>query len=92
MNDRQAEVLDFAASRYGHRGQASNWREAERIRAVFGLSSTRFQQVLTVLLDDPGAYMARPQWIRRHREIREATDHARRGGRQLGPATANRYR
>nr|WP_154677378.1 DUF3263 domain-containing protein [Parafrankia discariae] len=74
MTEREARVLAFESQWWRYPGA----KEAA-IRAEFGLSSTRYYQILNVLIDSPAALAADPMLVRRLRRLREQRRRARSG-------------
>ncbi|HMU36428.1 MAG TPA: DUF3263 domain-containing protein [Marmoricola sp.] len=78
LSARDLEIIDFERDwwRLGGAKEAA-------IRETFGLSSTRYYQILNALLDDPAALAHDPLLIRRLRRLRERRQRAR-SARRLG--------
>ena len=51
----------------------------ENIREQFGISATRYYQILNLLLDNPAALVAEPSVVNRLRRVRERRRNLRRG-------------
>lgn len=78
LSERDEAVLAFERKWYAKRGS----KEAS-IRETFGLSPTRYFQVLNALLDDPEAMMRDPQVVSRLRRLRATRQLARRPRRNV---------
>ena len=67
LDERARAILDL---------EREAWRltepKARVIRERFGISVTRYHQLLTRLLDDPAALVYDPMLVRRLRRVREA--------------------
>lgn len=72
MTDAERQMREFA----GHRWQYAGNQETA-VRAEFGVSLTRYWQVVNRVLDDPDALRFDPQLVRRLRRIRSARATAR---------------
>lgn len=72
LSEGDAAVLAFERKWFAKRGS----KEAS-IRDTFGLSPTRYFQVLNALLDDPEAMMHDPQVVSRLRRLRASRQLAR---------------
>lgn len=80
LSDRDRAVLDFERSSWQRSGPKETL-----IRGELGLSSTRYYQVLSRLLDDRDAYEYDPLLIRRLRQRREDRRRRKIVGREVGP-------
>lgn len=67
LTDRDRAILEFERLRWRYQGA----KEGEAL-SRFGLSSTRYYQVLDRLLDHPGAEEYDAETVRRLRRIRDA--------------------
>lgn len=65
LDERSREILDFEADWSTHAGA-----KAEAIRARFGLSTTRYYQLLNALLDTEAALRHDPMLVKRLQRIR----------------------
>ena len=65
LSDRDHQILAFEAKWWKHAGS-----KEQAIRDTFGLSSTRYYQLLNGLLDNPDALAADPMLIGRLRRLR----------------------
>jgi hypothetical protein len=78
LSSREAEILEF---------ERQWWRLAgakeQAIRDRFGLTSTRYHQLLNALLDSPAALRADPMLVKRLQRIRSARERDR-AARRLG--------
>ncbi|MBO3740547.1 DUF3263 domain-containing protein [Actinoplanes sp. NEAU-H7] len=73
LTDRELEILAFEGKWWKHAGA-----KEQAIRDTFGLSSTRYYQVLNGLLDNPAALEHDPVLIGRLRRLRSARARGRR--------------
>lgn len=77
LSERDAKILDF---------ERQWWRYAaakdDAINDLFGLSATRYYQILNALLDNPAALAYDPMLIKRLRRMREQR-HRVRSARRL---------
>jgi len=78
LTDRERAILDFERSWWTEVGPKDT-----AIRERFELSGTRYYQLLTELLDDPGALEYDPLVVRRLRRVRERRRRARVEGRPM---------
>jgi hypothetical protein len=65
LSDRDKQILAFEAKWWKHAGS-----KEQAIRDSFGLSSTRYYQLLNALLDNPDALAEDPMLIGRLRRLR----------------------
>jgi hypothetical protein len=65
LNQRDVEILDFERSWWKHAGV-----KEQAIRERFGLSATRYYQVLSELLENPAALQHDPILVKRLRRLR----------------------
>ena len=76
--ERDRELLAFERNWWRHAGA-----KEQSIRERFGMSATRYYQLLNVLLDRPEALVADPMLVKRLRRLRSSRQKARaarRGG------------
>ncbi|MGZ4617316.1 MAG: DUF3263 domain-containing protein [Frankiaceae bacterium] len=76
--ERDRELLAFERHWWRHAGA-----KEQAIREQFGMSATRYYQLLNVLLDRPEALVADPMLVKRLRRLRSSRQKARaarRGG------------
>ena len=73
LTDREVQVLAFEAKWWKHAGA-----KEQSIRDTFGLSSTRYYQILNGLLDNPVALEHDPVLIARLRRLRSTRARTRR--------------
>lgn len=66
LDGREREILAFAGRRWTYAGAKET-----AIRETFGLSATRYYQLLHGLLDRPAAYVADPVLVKRLRRLRD---------------------
>ncbi|WP_261567390.1 DUF3263 domain-containing protein [Frankia gtarii] len=76
LSDRDRRILRFEQGWWRHPGA-----KEEAIRAEFGLSSTRYYQILNRLIDSDAALITDPMLVRRLRRLREQRRAARSGRR-----------
>ncbi len=82
LNDRQRRVLEFEHHWWRYAGAKET-----AIRAEFGISATRYYQILNALIDSPAALAADPMLVRRLRRLRATRRRARSGNTdRLDPA------
>jgi hypothetical protein len=67
LDERSRRILDLEREAW----QLSTSKE-RAVRERFGLSMTRYHQLLTRILDDPAAIAYDPMTVRRLRRVREA--------------------
>lgn len=72
LNDTERAVLALERQRWRYAGA----KEAA-IRERFELSATQYYQLLNTIIDDPEAYVAEPQLVKRLRVIRDARQQIR---------------
>ncbi|WFE26380.1 DUF3263 domain-containing protein [Solwaraspora sp. WMMD791] len=73
LTEREQRILDFERQWWKHAGA-----KEQSIRDTFGLSATRYYQLLHQLLDNPAALAAEPVLVARLRRLRAARSRARR--------------
>ncbi|HEX5598588.1 MAG TPA: DUF3263 domain-containing protein [Micromonosporaceae bacterium] len=73
LTERERQVLAFERRWWRHAGA-----KEQAIRDTFGLSATRYYQILNGLLDNPSALAAEPVLIGRLRRLRASQARARR--------------
>ncbi|UFS59599.1 DUF3263 domain-containing protein [Subtercola endophyticus] len=66
LDDRDRRVLEFERGWWQHAGL-----KEQAVRAEFGLSATRYYQILNRLIDDPAALAFDPMLIKRLRRLRD---------------------
>jgi hypothetical protein len=76
LTDREQQILAFERKWWKHAGS-----KEQAIRDQFGVSATRYYQVLNALLDNPAALAADPVLVKRLRRLRATRARARTGGR-----------
>jgi hypothetical protein len=74
LTEREERILAFEKRWWKHAGA-----KEQAIRDTFGLSATRYYQVLNVLLDNPAALVHDPVLVGRLRRLRSTRARARRG-------------
>jgi hypothetical protein len=79
LSERERAILDFERSWWKQSG-----RKADAIKEKFGVSATRYRQLLAVLIDDPGAEEFDPLVVRRLRRARTLRRKERFEGRPVG--------
>ena len=75
LDQRDLRIIRFEGRWWRHTGAKETV-----IRAEFGLSATRYHQILNTLIDLPEALAAEPVLVHRLRRLREARRAARRPG------------
>ncbi len=78
LSEREREVLAFERQWWKYAGA----KEAA-IKDLFGMSATRYYQVLNTLIDKPEALVADPMLVKRLRRLR-STRQRTRSARRLG--------
>ena len=78
LSDRDEQVLAFERQWWKYAGA-----KEQAIRELFGMSATRYYQVLNALIDSPAALAHDPMLIKRLRRMRSARQRAR-SARRLG--------
>jgi hypothetical protein len=73
LSEREEQILAFESKWWKHAGS-----KEQAIRDAFGLSSTRYYQVLNGLLDNPAALAHDPVLISRLRRLRSTRARTRR--------------
>jgi hypothetical protein len=73
LTDREQQILAFESKWWKHAGS-----KEQAIRDTFGLSSTRYYQLLNGLLDNPAALAHDPVLIGRLRRLRSTRARTRR--------------
>jgi hypothetical protein len=76
LDETRRQILAFERQWWKHAGA-----KEQGIRDLFGVSSTRYYQMLNALLDDPAAMEYDPVLVMRLRRLRAARARARTGGR-----------
>jgi hypothetical protein len=87
LSERDRAILDFEASWWTETGT----KEAS-IRTRFGLSASRYRQILAVLVDSAEAESIDPFLVRRLRRDRDRRRRARYEGRPAGGTGGSRAR
>ena len=78
LDERDQRVLEFERQWWKYAGA-----KEEAIRDNFGLSATRYYQLLNVLIDRPEALVADPMLVKRLRRLRASRQRLR-SARRLG--------
>lgn len=78
LSERDRQILEFEKSWWRFDGS-----KEEAVRELFGLSATRYYQVLNVLIDTPAALRHEPMLVKRLRRMRTSRQQAR-TSRRLG--------
>ena len=73
LTERELQILDFENRWWKHAGA-----KEQAIRDTFGLSSTRYYQLLNTLLDNPAALESDPVLVGRLRRLRSTRARSRR--------------
>ena len=74
LEDREREILAFERKWWKHAGS-----KEQAIRDAFGLSATRYYQILNALLDNPAALADDPVLVGRLRRLRSTRARSRPG-------------
>ena len=77
LTEREVRILEFEARWWKHAGA-----KEQAIRDLFGLSATRYYQILNALIDLPAALEHDPMLVKRLRRLRTARQRARSARRQ----------
>ena len=72
LGERDAQILEFERQWWKYSGS-----KEQAIRELFGLTSTRYYQILNVLIDTPEALAADPMLVKRLRRMRSSRQRAR---------------
>jgi hypothetical protein len=72
LSEREREILGFERQWWRFAGA-----KEQAIRELFGLSATRYYQVLNALIDRPEALAADPMLVKRLRRLRTTRQRAR---------------
>ncbi|MQY23769.1 DUF3263 domain-containing protein [Nocardia macrotermitis] len=78
LDRRELDILDFERKWWKYAGA-----KEEAIRELFGMSATRYYQVLNAVVDKPEALVADPMLVKRLRRLRASRQKAR-AARRLG--------
>lgn len=78
LDERDRNVLEFERQWWKYAGA-----KEQAIRELFGMSATRYYQLLNALIDRPAALVADPMLVKRLRRLR-ATRQRVRSARRLG--------
>ena len=78
LSDRDRRILEFERQWWKYAGA-----KEDAIKELFGLSATRYYQVLNALVDRQEALAADPMLVKRLRRLRESRQKAR-AARRLG--------
>jgi len=78
LSEREREILAFERQWWKYAGAKES-----AIRELFGMSATRYYQVLNALIDRPDALVTDPMLVKRLRRLR-ATRQRTRSARRLG--------
>lgn len=78
LSERDEQVLAFERQWWKYAGA-----KEQAIRELFGMSATRYYQVLNALIDSPAALAHDPMLIKRLRRMRSSRQRAR-SARRLG--------
>lgn len=83
LSERDRAILTFERQWWTHPGL-----KEDAIRSLFGLTPTRYYQILNALLDDPSALEFDPMLVKRLRRLRSARRQERsaRGLDRLSPS------
>ncbi|MFE5341798.1 DUF3263 domain-containing protein [Isoptericola sp. NPDC056578] len=72
LSDRDREILAFERQWWKYAGA-----KEQAVRELFGLSATRYYQVLNALIDSPAALAHDPMLVKRLRRMRSTRQRAR---------------
>jgi hypothetical protein len=72
LSDRDREILAFERQWWKYAGA-----KEQAVRELFGLSATRYYQVLNALIDSPAALAHDPMLVKRLRRMRASRQRAR---------------
>jgi len=78
LTPREQEILAFERQWWKYAGA-----KEQAVRELFGMSSTRYYQVLNALIDRPEALVHDPMLVKRLRRMRQSRQRAR-SARRLG--------
>ena len=78
LSERDQQILAFERQWWKYAGA-----KEQAIRELFGMSATRYYQVLNALIDRPQALAHDPMLVKRLRRLRQARQRAR-SARRLG--------
>lgn len=67
LNGREEQILEFERQWWKHPGGKEN-----AIRELFGLTATRYYQLLDALLERPEALVADPMLVKRLRRLKQS--------------------
>jgi hypothetical protein len=76
LTGREREILAFERQWFRFAGA-----KGHAVRELFGLSDTRYYQILNALIDRPEALAYDPMLVKRLRRVRESRQRARSAGR-----------
>ncbi len=79
LSERDAAILEFERGWWRHGGAKES-----AVQELFGLSATRYYQVLNALIDTPQALEADPMLVKRLRRLRTSRQQARMARRLPG--------
>jgi hypothetical protein len=78
--EREREILAFERAWWKYAG-----RKDQAVRELFGMSATRYYQVLNALIDRPEALAHDPMLVKRLRRVRQSRQRKRSARRQGMP-------
>ncbi|KGM14096.1 DUF3263 domain-containing protein [Cellulomonas bogoriensis] len=78
LSERDQEILGFERQWWKYAGA-----KEQAVRDLFGMSATRYYQVLNALIDSPAALAHDPMLVKRLRRLRASRQRAR-SARRLG--------
>lgn len=78
LDERDRAILDFERQWWRYAGA-----KEQAVRDLFGMSATRYYQVLNALIDRPAALAHDPMLVKRLRRLRASRQRAR-SARRLG--------
>lgn len=75
LTDLEQQILTFEHGRWNHVGA-----KEQAITDQFGMTTTRYHQLLNRLIDNPAALVADPMLVKRLRRLRDTRRQTRRSG------------
>lgn len=84
LSQRDRQILEFERQWWKYAGA-----KEQAIRELFGMSATRYYQIINALIDNPDALAFDPMLVKRLRRMRAARQRAR-SARRLGVEVTGR--
>ena len=72
LTDRQKQILDFERQWWKYAGA-----KEQAVQDLFGLSATRYYQLLSLLIENPAALVYDPMLVKRLRRLRDERQRTR---------------